>query len=238
MKLHRFYVGGLHDKRGALRLEHHVWVHDKELLNQWLKVLRLRIGDQIVLFTGPEDERLYKVGLIEPATVGLDLVTQLEPQRPKREIYLFWSLLKKDNNDHILQKATELGASHFIPLLAERTAKTGFDSMRATRIVIEAAEQCGRSDIPAVRDPITPQTAVQEYSDKINLVVCDQNTEDKNIPNGMANKPLGLLIGPEGGWSEDEKELFQKHGLPHINIGQFTLRAETAAVTAISQLIQ
>lgn len=232
MRLHRFYAGGLHTKWGKVELEKNFWVHDERLMNQWLRVLRYRVGDELVLFDDTV-ERLYKITKIEtPDSVHLELVTEMDRELPAKHVYLLWSLLKKDKNDWVLQKATELGVRNFVPIVADRSEKTGFDIERAQRILIEAAEQCGRADIPDIREPITVDEAISEYAD-LPLFICEQAEGE---PENSLEK-AGVLIGPEGGWSDREKELFATKQLPHINIAQFTLRAETAAVTAAGKLL-
>ena len=232
MKLHRFYVGGMHDKWGPLELDHVIWIHDERLLNQWLKVLRFRPNDQLILFND-ETERIYKITKVEyPHSVHLELVTELDRKRPDKHLYLLWSLLKKDKNDWVLQKGTELGVRNFVPIIADRSEKTGFDLERAHKILVEAAEQCGRADIPDVREPITTETAVKEYSDTP-LLICEQGEESIDV---SALEAAAILIGPEGGWSPMERQLFAANGVKHIAIAPFTLRAETAAIIAASRL--
>jgi RsmE family RNA methyltransferase len=133
MKLHRFYVGNVHDKSGPLELDYKLWVDDENIVKQWLSVLRFKVGDQLVLFND-ESERLYKIINIEnPHSVKLQLVTEQNRKLPKKHVYLLWSLLKNDKNDFILQKATELGVRNFVPILAARTTKTGFNLARAKK---------------------------------------------------------------------------------------------------------
>ena len=228
MKLHRFFVGG------DVELTHKTWLHNVKILHQWRKVLRFEVGREVVLFDGEGNDRLYKITKLDDTEAGLELVTELEPSRPKREVYLLWSLLKKDKNDWALQKCTELGVTHFVPLLADRSEKTGFDVERAMRIVTEAVEQCGRSDIPQIREPIGVAAAIDQYVDKTPLLVCEQSQDDTSIE---VNDKAAILIGPEGGWSDAEKQLFADKNLGHINIAGFTLRAETACVTASARLL-
>lgn len=233
MKLHRFYVGGIHDKWGPLKLDHTMWVNDERLINQWLRVLRFRPESQLVLFND-DTERIYKISKIEfPHSVQLELVTELERVFPAKHVYLLWSLLKKDKNDWVLQKATELGVRNFVPILAERSEKTGFDIERAHKIIVEAAEQCGRADIPEIREPITTSTAVVEYQNTP-LFICEQG---ELAIDATALDDAALLVGPEGGWSDNEKQLFKQHDIPHITLGNFTLRAETASVIGVAQLL-
>jgi 16S rRNA (uracil1498-N3)-methyltransferase len=230
MRLHRFYVGN------EIELKHDFWLHDDRILPQWSRVLRYQAGQEVILFNNTH-ERLFKIVEISDTEAHLQHVTDFERKLPAKDIYLLWSLLKKDKNDWVLQKCTELGVSHFIPILTERTEKTGFDSDRAKKIVIEAAEQCGRSDIPSVREPMLAQTAIDELGNKISLYICEEKSENSELQLA-ASRSLGVLIGPEGGWSDREKQLFQDKALSHLNIHDFTLRAETAAVAAVTKLVQ
>jgi 16S rRNA (uracil1498-N3)-methyltransferase len=227
VRLHRFYVGD------EIELKHNFWLHDERLINQWNKVLRFRDNQNVVLFNDTH-ERLFKIIELKSNEAHLEFVTDFERKTPKKDVYLLWSLLKKDKNDWVLQKCTELGVSHFIPLLANRSEKTGFDDERARKIVIEAAEQCGRSDIPDVREPLNPDTAIKELGEKITLYICEQDGVDTT---GDTDDSVGIFIGPEGGWSDREKQLFTDADIKHLNINDFTLRAETAAITATMKVL-
>lgn len=231
MRLHRFYI-----EPERLELRQSIWVNEDGLKNQWLKVLRYRVNDQLVLFDGVETERLYKITIIEPqGGIKLDMVTEFERKLPDRHIYLFFSLLKKDKNDWVLQKCTELGVRSFVPIIADRSEKTGFNEDRAKKIVIEAAEQCGRSDIPIVREPVKLQEALGTYRDELTLLVAEKTLPTSDISDA-SEKPVGIFIGPEGGWTESELEQFKEIGAGQLNLGQLTLRAETAAIAAVTKL--
>lgn len=232
MKVHRFYTG---DK---LALKNKVWVNDAELMHQWTRVLRFSPDQQIILFNDDIEERLYKIDKIEKEAVHLSLVTELSPNVPKKDIYLCFSLLKKDKNDWVLQKATELGVRHFIPLITERTEKTGFNLERALKIVKEASEQCGRTDIPRVRESIRVETAIDELTGKVDLFIAEQGNHIQD-PSFIIQDPktaVAVLIGPEGGWTDKEKAIFKEKEIKHLALSSFTLRAETAAITAVALL--
>lgn len=227
MKLHRFYVG----KR---ELTQHLWLEDEQLYHQWSRVLRLEVGAELALFNDEREERLYRLNRFGANAVEMQMVTELVPQLPKRDIYLCFSLLKKDNVEWILQKCTELGVSHFFPLLTNRTIKVGFDNERAQKILIEAAEQSGRADIPRLREPMRIETAIDELKSQARIVIAEQGSDE--FKNALSDKPIAVFIGPEGGWSESEKLYFQSVAVEHISLSALTLRAETAAVVASALL--
>jgi 16S rRNA (uracil1498-N3)-methyltransferase len=229
MRVHRFYVA---DK---LQLKKDFWLHDEALLWQWNKVLRFRGGQEVILFDGVQTDRLYRIDTIDTTEAHLVLVTEIERKLPKQHLYLFFSLLKKDNNDIILQKCTELGVSNFIPLLTERAIRNNFNIDRAHKIVLEASEQCGRSTIPVVRDPMHIQTALDEYQGKVQLFIAEQGSEPPKRQ--RPHDRYGVFIGPEGGWSDAEKQLFNDRKLAHLHINDFTLRAETAAIVASAKIL-
>lgn len=225
-RLHRFYVGQ------EIKLKKDFWLHDLALLWQWNNVLRFSPNQEVILFDGRQTDRMYTIVKIDKTEAHLQMVTDLERILPERHVYLLWGLLKKDANERILQKATELGVSNFVPLITDRTTAREFTMERANRIVLEASEQCGRSDIPHVREPLHLEKALTEYKDKLELYVCQQGHHEISDPSHRA----GLVIGPEGGWSSEELALFASMDLKHINLSQFTLRAETAAIIAVSKL--
>jgi 16S rRNA (uracil1498-N3)-methyltransferase len=230
MKLHRFYLSDTD-------LTQNFWLKDSALYHQWSKVLRFEIGREVALFNAQQHERLYRIVKFGDNAVQLELITEMEPKAPKNEIYLCFSLLKKDKNDWVLQKCTELGVSHFIPIISERTEKTGFDVERAEKIVVEASEQCGRTDIPRVREPISLEKVIEELSEKVEIFVAEQGSPEMSNIESLKSKAVAVLVGPEGGWTDNEKQLFKDKNLKHLALSEFTLRAETACVTA-SALLQ
>lgn len=231
MKLHRFYVADID-------LIEDLVINDKSYTHQWTKVLRFRVGREISLFNDIGVEYRYKITMIDKFGVRLDRLREVEPLQAKGELYLCFSLLKKDKNDWVLQKATELGVSHFVPLLCERTEKTGFDEERAHKIVTEATEQCGRIDIPKIHEPTTLQKMVERLTVQgISLYVAEQGSpQASHIKPYISKNSIGILIGPEGGWTDEEKQLFKDKNIKHLALSEFTLRAEAAAITAAALL--
>ncbi len=230
MKLHRFYVKDT-------ELGHDFWLQDERLFHQWTRVLRFQVGREVSLFNKEKQEKLYKIVEFGKDAAHLEMVTEMIGKIPKNDVYLCFALLKKDKNDWVLQKGTELAVRHFVPLITDRTEKTGFDVERAEKIVIEASEQCERVDIPKVREPITVIKIIEELSGKVDIFVAEQGSSSQisNI-NPQISQPIAVLIGPEGGWTDEEKKLFKDNKLNHLALSEFTLRAETAAVAAATLL--
>lgn len=229
--MHRFFIAA-----SDRELRQELWIDDKELVHQWQKVLRFQEGDELILFD-EDTEKMYRIDRAEPTAYRLQHVTDLVRKLPKRHIYLFWSLLKKDKNDWVLQKCTELGVSNFVPIISERTENTQFDEERSKKIITEAVEQCGRSDIPYLHEPMSLQQAVETYTQQFPLLFAHM-TSDTSVSDNLSNDKIGICIGPEGGWNSEEMDFFNKNQVQPINLAEFTLRAETACVAAVALLMQ
>lgn len=230
MRHHRFYIP---PKDRELR--HDLWINDARLLRQWRKVLRLNEGDEVILFDGLDHERLYRISTLKPDAAHLDHITDMEKSRPRRKLHVMWASLKKDKNEWVVQKCTEIGASNFTPIISDRTENKSIDIERLTSIAIEAAEQCGRSDIPTIHEPMSLRQAVSSHTGSTNLYYGD--AKDKEGEALRDGGDAGVLIGPEGGWTETEIAYFVEQGLSSVALGDFTLRAETAAVVAASKML-
>lgn len=234
MHIHRFYISS------ETVLTHDFWVNNPGLINQWLKVLRMSINSELVLFDGRGHDRLYKIKSIDRESVRLQLVTDIVQNLPISDTYVFWALLKREKNEVVLQKCTELGVNHFVPLIAdhcERSSLSMYKEERWNKIIIESAEQCGRSNIPVLNKPVSVSVAIERYSSKVNLLIAQQGSESYQIKRQTtAKNKYGIFVGPEGGWSELEKELFHNLKLEHITLSKFTLRAETAPIIAAGLL--
>lgn len=217
----------------------HVSLEDPSLIKQWSKVLRYAPGREVCLFNSQQQEAVYRIQRISKKTVDLEKVTDLESNLPNKDVYLCFSLLKKDKNEWVLQKATELGVSYFVPIISARTEKTGWNEERAEKIVIEAAEQCGRTDIPGIMSPTKLEMMKESFPKGVSLYVAEQSSSKKiiNMIHQKEKDPIAILIGPEGGWTDGEKKYFSENDIEAISFSEFTLRAETAAITAVVRLL-
>jgi 16S rRNA (uracil1498-N3)-methyltransferase len=227
MRVHRFFLDD--EDLGGNALYRLV---DVLIVRQLTFVFRCRVGEEIVLFNGKGIENQYKIQHITKATIDLELMSECKKLLPLRRTHLIWSLLKKDKNELILQKCTELGITDFWPVISDRTEKTGFDHDRAHKIVVEAAEQCGRHDIPVVHETLSLKSCVDDLAKVTSLYVADMDGRAMTVGSTIDKKPYAICIGPEGGWSDAERAYFNKQNIKVITLSTFTLRSETAVIAA------
>ncbi len=227
MRLHRFYMDQKLEKGSDIRVE------NPELLHQWIKVFRLSPSDKVILFdgSGKEFDGYFKILSKKEAVLGIDKERKIKNTIPI-ELHIFQSLIKKDNFELVVQKCTELGAVAFHPIISERSEKKDLNMERLRKISIEASEQSGRADLPEIFEPENLETVVKNFDGKIFAL----DFEGQKLPAKIGGKKIGILIGPEGGWSDNERKFFKKSGIKSVSLGQQILRAETAAI-AISSLI-
>lgn len=230
MKQHRFYTSTLLGNQRAV-------VDDPRVLHQWRKVLRLTPSQEVILFNDTH-EAVYQMETLTSSQARLQFVAARERQLPSRQVYLVWSLLKRDKNDWIIQKATELGVTHFIPVQAERCMRADISHVRLDRwqkIAVEASEQSGRSDIPRITEPEPIMHALQYLREK-SIPIYRAEQGSGSLSADAARGPIAVCIGPEGGWSESENTQFEEAQVPSLELSNFTLRAETAAIVASAHL--
>jgi 16S rRNA (uracil1498-N3)-methyltransferase len=201
-------------------------------------VLRLGERAQLLLFNGRDGEWLAQVATVAKKRVTLAPVTQtrIQPEHPNL-VYCF-APLKQGRLDYLVQKAVEMGAGLLQPVITQHTqmSTVGIDRLLAN--VIEAAEQCGILAIPRVAEVVKLDRVLWEWEPGRQLIFCDESAETNNpapILKTISSRKLGLLIGPEGGFSEDERR--QLRALPFVTpipLGPRILRADTAAVAALA----
>ena len=229
MRLHRFI--GDFDLSNEI-----ITVTDTELLNQLRNVLRLRVGDQLTLADGQGTETLATIVDGDKKMLRLAISEQSQPARePYKKATLFCAVLKRENFELILQKATEIGISRIVPLMTERTVKTGFNRERLEKILREAAEQSGRTFLPELAEPQTLEQALDQADPKTSIFFDPSGTVQAPV---VYQRATSCFIGPEGGFSESEVSLAQDRGLAIASLGSLTLRGETAAIVASYLLIQ
>ena len=228
--MYRFFVTNIHDN---------LVVFTPEQSHQIVAVLRMASGQPVIVLdnNGWEFEAVL-------ADVGRKRVTAVIQYKrsvttePTSHITLYQSLLKRGNFEWVLQKATELGVSRFVPLITERTvARRPKKTDRWQRILIEAAEQSRRGRIPQLVESMTlAQAAAELPAQHIGLIPWE-TAGTGSIGEYLAGKggtAVSLFIGPEGGFTPDEITLAQQYNIQPITLGQRILRAETAAIAAVT----
>jgi 16S rRNA (uracil1498-N3)-methyltransferase len=211
-------------------------------LRQLKSVFRLEKGDEIMLLDNSGSRYRSRVELLSKDEGVFEVLEVKEGvMKPLREIYLYVSMIKKDNLEWVLQKATEIGVAHFIPILSGRSVKTNFNHERGLKIIREAAEQSGRTVLPELRQIISFEDALDE-AEKNKFPAIAFHLEEglmeaaefisKKLKGRPGAEKVAIFIGPEGGWSDTEIEQFRKKDVDVLSLGDATLRAETAAIVA------
>ena len=235
MRLHRFL---LEEPIGGAK---EVLITNSDLIHQWKNVFRFTTGTRLVLF---DDSGLEYLGLIDRIS-NLGAKVKILSAEDKNdvsypEICLFAALIKKDNFEWIIEKATELGVSQIVPVISDRSEKKGLNMARAEKIIKEASEQSGRVKLTKLKEPQALEDLLKsiEVGDKEKIKIISIHPAGKEWPGkGAFNKEMGVFVGPEGGWTERELQLFKLKKIPIYSLGPQVLRAETAAVAVSSLLI-
>jgi 16S rRNA (uracil1498-N3)-methyltransferase len=201
-------------------------------------VLRMAEGAELLVFNGRDGEWLARIAARTKKAVRLEAVEMTRPQPAPCDLVYCFAPLKVGRLDYLVQKAVEMGAGVLQPVMTQHTqlAKVGIDRLRAN--VTEAAEQCGILAVPDVRDAMKFDRVLAEWDRERRLIFCDESAETNNplaALQAIAEKKLGLLVGPEGGFSEEERR--QLRAMPFVTaipLGPRILRADTAAVAALA----
>lgn len=229
MRLHRFFVNQ------PIKSSKEISIEDRDVIHQWKNVFRLKSQDEVILLDNSGFEYLCEIEDLSRDFARLKKIGSREVEgKQKKELTLFCSLIKKDNFEWVLEKGTELGVSEFAPVVSERSEKKDFNFERGLKIIKEASEQSGRGTMPKLRETTGLEKAISDYSG--NLIAFDPSGEDFSVEKVSDFKEIGVLIGPEGGFTENELVLFKQKVIPVYNLGSQILRAETAAI-AISSLL-
>ena len=205
---------------------------DKSQSHYLSKVMRIDIGKSFSLFN-QSGEWEAKVENIDKGIVKFLVIKKLRSANREKEIWLAFAPIKLNYLNLMIQKATEIGVTRFIPLLTERTIVRKLNEKRINKIIIEASEQSNRLKVPSL-DKLTKLDTFLKSNQNANIIFGDLNTNNKKID--VKNKnPLCVLIGPEGDFSLKEREgiLKLKNIIP-LKINDNILRSETAAISMIS----
>ncbi len=212
---------------------------DKAQSNYLVNVLRFEPGDSVLVFNGQDGEWRAELQREGKKSVALAVVEQTRPQHGACDLHYLFAPLKHARLDYMVQKAVELGVSRLQPVTTRHTqaARVNVERMRAN--AIEAAEQCGILTVADVADAIPLGKALDGLTDGRVLIFCDEDAETRDPVAALSHlergAPLAVLVGPEGGFADEERALLLKHpSVARLALGPRILRADTAAVSALT----
>jgi 16S rRNA (uracil1498-N3)-methyltransferase len=206
---------------------------DKSQSHYLTKVMRVKKNEVFSLFN-KNGEWEAKVLEISKNVVEFKIIKQLRQKENTKELWLAFSPIKSNYQNFMIQKATELGVTKFLPIIFERTIVRKINKERLEKIVIEASEQSNRINVPAIEESQNLNNFLKNNS--INLIFTDLNSNNNKIDKSkLTDRPVCIIIGPEGDFSEAEREkILGFKGVQPIKINENILRSETAVISAIS----
>ena len=205
---------------------------DKSQSHYVSKVMRLKEKEVFSLFNS-SGEWEAKISNITKSIVEFNVTKQLRQKENTKELWLAFSPIKSNYFNFMIQKATELGVTKFLPIIFERTIVRKINKERLEKVIIEAAEQSNRITVPSIEDP---QKLKSFLNNDMDLIFTDLNTTNTKIDiKKLTTKPTCVIIGPEGDFSEDEREeILRFNDVQPIKINENILRSETAVISALS----
>ena len=205
---------------------------DKSQSHYVSKVMRLKEKEVFSLFNS-SGEWEAKISNINKSIVEFNVTKQLRQKENTKDLWLAFSPIKSNYFNFMIQKATELGVTKFLPIIFERTIVRKINKERLEKVIIEAAEQSNRITVPSIEDP---QKLKSFLNNDMDLIFTDLNTANTKIDlTKLTTKPTCVIIGPEGDFSEQEREEILKfNGVQSVKINENILRSETAVISALS----
>ena len=205
---------------------------DKSQSHYVSKVMRLKEKEVFSLFNS-SGEWEAKIANINKSIVEFNVTKQLRQKENTIDLWLAFSPIKSNYFNFMIQKATELGVTKFLPIIFERTIVRKINKERLEKVIIEAAEQSNRITVPSIEEP---QKLKSFLNNDMDLIFTDLNTTNTKIDiKKLTTKPTCVIIGPEGDFSEEEREeILNFSGVQPIKINENILRSETAVISALS----
>ncbi|WP_440618967.1 RsmE family RNA methyltransferase [Candidatus Pelagibacter sp. HIMB1493] len=206
---------------------------DKSQSHYVNKVMRVKENEIFSLFNS-SGEWEAKISNISKGIVEFNVTKQLRQKENSKELWLAFSPIKSNYFNFMIQKATELGVTKFIPIIFDRTIVRKINKERLEKVIIEASEQSNRINVPDIEDPKSLDDFLN--NNKVDLIFTDLNSENTKIDlKKVTDKPTCVIIGPEGDFSEEERaKILKFSGVQPLKINENILRSETAVISAIS----
>jgi len=206
---------------------------DKSQSHYVSKVMRIKKSEVFSLFNSSGEWEAIILD-ISKNIVEFNVTKQLRQKENSKELWLAFSPIKSNYFNFMIQKATELGVTKFLPIIFDRTIVRRVNKERLEKVIIEATEQSNRINIPTIEEPQSLDSFLN--NNKTDLIFTDLNTTNKKIDlNQLTSNPTCVIIGPEGDFSEEEREqILNYKGVQPIKINENILRSETAVISALS----
>ena len=206
---------------------------DKSQSHYLVKVMRVKENEVFSLFN-KNGEWEAKILGISKNIVEFKTTKQLRQKENTKELWLAFSPIKSNYQNFMIQKATELGVTKFLPIIFDRTVVRKINKERLEKIIIEASEQSNRINVPTIEDAQNLKSFLK--NNLMDLIFTDLNSDNQKIDKSkLTNKPVCIIIGPEGDFSEIEREeILDFKGVQPVKINENILRSETAVISAIS----
>ena len=206
---------------------------DKSQSHYLTKVMRVKENDVFSLFN-KDGEWQAKILGITKGIVIFETTKQLRQKENIKDLWLAFSPIKSNYQNFMIQKATELGVTKFLPIIFDRTVVRKINKERLEKIVIEASEQSNRINVPLIESAQNLDNFLKMSS--MDLIFTDLNSDNKKIDRSkLTDKPICIIIGPEGDFSETEREkILSFKGVQAVKINENILRSETAVISALS----
>lgn len=201
------------------------------------EVLRAKSGDRIILCNGDGKDYIYEIVGFSRSETSLKFIeSEDNKSEPRLDLTVYFALLKGDKSELVVQKLTELGVKHIVPFISKYCVSRPDKTDRLVRSAVEACKQCGRAVVPTISDIKQVGSIVKDF-DQFDKVVFAYEKISKSqstlseLLSGKESK-VALVIGPEGGFSDEEYEMIISSGVKPVSLGNRILRAETASIAA------
>ena len=206
---------------------------DKSQSHYISKVMRIKESEVFSLFNS-NGEWEAKILNISKSLVEFNITKQLRQKEYPKELWLAFSPIKSNYFNFMIQKATELGVTKFLPIIFDRTVVRKINKERLEKVIIEAAEQSNRINVPSIEEPKSLKKFLDDK--KMDLIFTDLNSKTNKLDlKKLTNNPSCIIVGPEGDFSETERgEILSYNGVQAIKINENILRSETAVISALS----
>lgn len=210
---------------------------NKDKTHHVSKVLRLKEGNDLLLFNPESGEFLATIKSAHKSEIHLDVKKFIRKKSESRSVTVAFAPIKPDRTRFLIEKCTEIGCTKFVPVITQRTIVKKLNEDKIHAYIIGAAEQSGRVSVPSVEEAVSLKNFLAENKTKI--LFCDEQENAQAISKPKVDTDIVVLVGPEGGFSEEERKMLHlnKNVIP-VTLGENILRAETAAIVALAYAVK